>query len=64
MHTINVHVESGGTTPPILTSALNEGEWSAPLLMHFTTGKSPWYPMHRNRETGWEGGGLPPVWVL
>jgi len=49
---------------PFVTSALNEDEWSAPLLKHFTTWKSPWYQPYRNRETGWEGGGLLPVWVL
>jgi len=49
---------------PFVISALKEGEWSAPFLKYFTTGKSPWYPPHKNGETGWEGGGLLPVWVL
>jgi hypothetical protein len=40
---------------PFVTLALNEGEWSATLLKHFTTAKSPWYPPHRNTGTGWEG---------
>jgi hypothetical protein len=46
---------------PFVTSAINKDEWSALLLKHFTTGKSPWYPPHRNTENGWEGGWLQTV---
>jgi hypothetical protein len=49
---------SGGITPPLLTLALNGGEWSASHLSHFTVRvKCPWYLLDRKLDgpQSWSG---------
>jgi hypothetical protein len=49
----------GGTAPPLLTSALDGGEWSGTRPCRFTFGEVPPVPV------GWEAGWAPePVWTL
>jgi hypothetical protein len=49
--------ESGGIAPPFLTSALDEGEWSASRSCRFTPGE-------RALGTHYIGGWVDPVWRL
>jgi len=45
---------SGGIVPPLLTSALDGGEWSASRFSCFTPGKEPSVPT--GEEAGWASG--------
>jgi hypothetical protein len=46
MHYVIKILESGGIAPPFMTSALDEGEWSASRLSRFNSGEispgTPW----------------------
>jgi hypothetical protein len=42
-HGIKAQTESRGITPHILTSVLDEGEWSTSCSSHFNPGKESWH---------------------
>jgi hypothetical protein len=48
----------GGIAPPVLTAALDGGEWSASHPRHFSPGKQPLEPIVQ--EAGWAP---EPVWT-